>query len=263
MTLKKKEETKSETSALAIFPGLVDQPLSTMVEPERGEYLPFFKLPYGIENLSLPVLDANGDPMLKNGKPITESATGKMVISANKTLQAIPVPYILSAVCIRGATRETVEKDGKKLYVRTLAPVGANADGTARAPTAKHEAQLVRGNVKGSGVDIGNTILAVALFEQKGQPVAAVGLMECFKTLTKYFTEPLKAGLLNSGYGIKVNIEDHNENSTKSAAGYFYYDSRKFCQWQSLQLTKEQIALVCDALRSKQAACDAWLKKEE
>jgi hypothetical protein len=267
VALKQKEEVKKEapeTTALTLFGGLVDQPLSTMVEPEGREYLPFFKLPYGVESLTIPVLDDKGQPLQNKGQPVMQSATGKMVISMGKDkLQALPVPYILTAICIRGATRQTVEKDGKKTYVRTLVPVGKNADGTYKAPSAKHSEQMVASGIKGSGVDAGNSILAVALFEQDGKPTACVGLMECFKTLTKYFTEPLKSGLLNEGYGIKVTVEDHTVNTTQSKAGFYYFDSRKFNQWSRVQLSKEQVTLICETLRAKQAACDAWLKREE
>lgn len=259
-------EAAPTNNALALFSGnALANPCATMVEEDGGAgFLPNFKIPFGIENLSIPVLDDQGQPMMRNGKPVMESATGKFVLnSGNGKIFAIPTPYLLSAYCIRGATRETLEKDGKKTYVRTLSKLGADANGKPLPPSAKHVEQVARG--KKNGVDVGNISLVVCVFKDaaSGNDVATVGLLESFKTMSKYYTDPLMHGLMKNKQGIVVSINDHNENNTKSGAGFFYYDARKFTQWQSVQLSDGQMELIRAALKDKADACNAWLNREE
>jgi hypothetical protein len=254
-------EPAAPQAALAIFSGnMLANPCATMVE-EGGDFLPNFKIPFGIEDLKLPVLDGKGMPMMRNGKPVMESATGKFVLSAGGKVTGIPTPYILTAYCIRGATRQTIEKDGKKTYIRTLSNMRVDESGKPFPSSEKHAAQVGVGQ-KG-GVDVGNINLVVCMYKDHEGDKAVVGLLESFKTMTKYFTDPLMHGLLRDGRGILVTVEDHNENTTKSNAGFNYYDARKFTQWQSMELSKEQFELAASALKAKAPAVDAWLKREE
>lgn len=248
---------KTEVSnPLATVP--VVQPLASMIDPEDRDYLPTFKLPFGIENIQIPVLDDKGNALMAKGVPVMQSATGRMIISSGKgKLVPIPVPYIITAYTIRGATKRVIDKDGKKVYERTFAsmdPAQPNSD--------KHKAAEAAG--KTGGIDVGNVVLGVVLWGEGDKAMAVVGLMDCFKTLTKYWVEPLKTGgMLQQKQGVRVNIEDHNANMTTSGNGYNYYDSRKFTQWQSVSLTPEQLSLACAALANKKATIEGWLKKEE
>jgi hypothetical protein len=241
-----------ESNPLATIPAIM--PMSSMVQSDGGDYLPTIKLPYGIENLSIPVLDEAGQSVLAKGQPVMQSATGKMVISNGKgRLVAIPVPYIITAYVIRGATKKTIEEGGKKTYTRTFASSDPKIPSSDKYIAAS----------KDKTVDVGNVALCVVMWGEGVKATAVVGLMDGFKTLSQYWMDPLKNGLLMNKQGLKISIEDHNANATKSRNGFFYYDSRKFNQWQMTTLTPEQMSLACAALANKKATVEAWLKKEE
>jgi hypothetical protein len=255
----KTDEVPSATTALAVFGGGGVQPTGNMVEPTSRDFLPTFKLPYGVEQLSFPLVGDDGQPVMAKGQPVMQSATGRIVVVTGsgdkKRIDPIPAPYIMTAYCIRGATRESIDAEGGgKSYVRTYANMA-----TGGTNSELHTKQVAR---DGNGVDVGNVVLAVIL-TGKNFDAGVVGLMDCFRTLTDYFPGPLKSGLLLQGFGIRVDIDDHTVNTQKAKSGFQYYDKRKFTQWRQVQLTKEQLELASSTMLAKQAAVDAWLKREE
>lgn len=231
-------------------------PMAGMVEPERGSYLPQLKLPYAVEkDLVLPVIGDDGKPMVRSGQPVTESAVGRLVLCSGKgKIEQIKAPYLLTAYCIRGATR-TLNADNK--YDRTYASFnnGKNTD--------KHEAAMAAADDPKSGTQRGNVALIVVL-PNDGKGGACVAIMDLFRTQTKYWGEVLKNGMLFNGkQAVRITIDDHRVNFTTSAKGMDYYSYSKFNQWSQVTLTDEQMGFVKDALKANQKACDEWLNKTE
>ena len=251
----KAKETSSSLSVVDTSMGF--NPMVSMVESERGGFLPSIKLVHPVEvDLKLPVLGDDGKPMVRSGQPATESAAGRLVLQAGKgKIEAIKAPYTLTAFTIRGATRRLVEKDGKKVWARTL----AKSDGSASSE--KHMAALEESK-SNPDVQAGNIALVVVL-PNDGADAAAVGLMEMFKTQTKYWADPLKNAMLFNSSGIRVTIDNHMDNMVTSGNGFKYYGYAKFNQWSRVDLTKEQLDTVREALRAVKAQGDAWLKQEE
>lgn len=233
-------------------------PMVSMVEPERGSFLPTMKLVHPVEvDLVLPVCGDDGKPIVRNGKPVTESAAGRVVLQSGKgKIEQIKAPYILTAYTVRGATRKLVEKDGKKVYERTY----AKFDGSESSE--KHKAAMAEANDPKTGVMVGNVALAIVL-PNDGANAACVCLMEMFRTQTKYWAEPLKQGMLFNKSAIRVTVEDHSDNMIVSGNGFKYYSYAKFNQWSQVALSDDQVDLVREALRANKSAADAWLKQED
>lgn len=243
--------TKVEETGLSVtgaVPGF--NPMASMVEPERAGFLPAIKLVHPKDSdVVLPILDDKGQPMVRDGKPLTQSATGYVVITSGKG-KVVPfkAPYTMTAWCIRGATRRW---DGQK-YHRTFSSIKPGE------VNKKHEEAMSKANT--DGIMIGNVALVVVL---TNDGKAAVGLLDMFNTSTKYWGEVLKNGMFFNGEGVTINIDDHTPNIAISAAGRKYYSYTKFNQWSQVKLTEDQTNLIRDTLKENMESCDAWLNKNE
>lgn len=255
MAVKANKEECTELSVANLDAQTGFNPLANLVEPERSSFLPIIKLPYGVEMLEIPLLDEKGEQVVIKGKPQMESAAGKLVVSNGKRIEPIRAPYTLVTFTIRGATRKLVEKDGKKIYERTYADFRGKNDSDA------HKAAMAAAANPQSGVVAGNVALVIVL-PSDNKASAVVGLMEMFRTQTKYWTPVLQQGLLFNKNGVVINVDDHSQNMTVSAGGHKYYSYSKFNQWQQINLSKEQEQQVREALKANSKACDEWLYKQ-
>lgn len=229
-------------------------PLAGMVEPERGSFLPQFKLPYiSGSDVVIPVLGDDGKPMVRAGQPVTETGAGRLVLQAGKgKVEHIKPPYILTAYCIRGATRG-LTADKKYTYTFAAFNNGKN--------NPKHEQAMIDSDDPAKNVSKGNVGLIIALTND-GR--AAVGLMDMFRSQTKYWGELFKNGMLFNGkQGVRITVDDHRVNLVTSQNGYQYYGYQKFNQWSQVTLDDSQFALVKEALKANQKSCDEWLNRSE
>lgn len=229
-------------------------PMAGMVEPERGAFLPQFKLPYiSGHDIVIPVLGDDGKPMVAGGNPVTQTASGRLVLQAGRgKVEHIKPPYILTAYCIRGATRGLTED---KKYRYTLASFNNGKN------SANHEKAMKDSDDPTTGVMKGNIGLLVCL---TSDGKAAVGLLDMFKSQTKYWGECLKNGMLfNNSEAVRITIDDHRANLITSQNGYQYYGYQKFNQWSQLTLDKDQMNMVKECLKANQKACDEWLNRSE
>lgn len=244
--------TKND-AALSVMDGGFN-PLANLVEPERATFLPTLKLVYPADtDMVLPVIGDDGKPIVQGGKPITKSAAGHVVITAGKgKIELVKAPYLITTYCIRGATRKWT---GEK-YERTFTPINGSTN-------PAHEEALAKSKDKSTGVDAGNVALVVVLTND-GKGPAAVCTLDMFRTLTKYWGEVLKNGmLLGDSAAVRINIEDHSVNMKMSSSGLKYYNYGMFNQWSRVDLTDEQKTLAREALKANQKACDEWLNRAE
>lgn len=106
----------------------------------------------------------------------------------------------------------------------------------------------------------GFTMVVIALFPD-GK--TAVVDFSAYKTMEGYLYPALSVAMLTSkpSIGLRIDIEDHTPNLTKSKAGFFYPDSKKFKQWSHVQLTAEQLSKAIEAFSNMDKEYENWLKR--
>jgi hypothetical protein len=270
-TLKTKPAPEPDNQNALAQLGL-DSPLANMLEGERKEFLPYIKLSWEIEGARLDVLDNDGKPMLKNGKPIQEPAAGKVIVSSGESDKKLETPFLITILAGRNAARELVTKDGKKTYKRVYDSVKGDhtpayieilkSAGYEIGSDGKRHG--IKGATPNTNIQLGCSYLVAVINPAEGTPSTCVlGLLETFKTQEGYWRAVCKHALFKDATGVVVEIDDHTENMTASQENVTnkYYDGRKFNQWRQITMTGQQMQLIDATVRAKREACEGWFKR--
>ena len=211
---------------------------------------------FGSQNLFAiepPKDSANLFPQAKVPYPIEMGDTFKaehvnhLCLYDGKAAQAIPVPYIITVIAARPASREEAkDASGKVKYVRAYAGGKSNA---------LHVDFAEKSKAKIAGYIDGNTYI-VAIISASGITVAE---LPAFKTQKDYWGKPLYQARVQQGLGLSVTLADHGVNTTTSKSGMKYLDPKKFNQFKPVELSKEQLEAIAAVFTASKAKFDAWL----
>ena len=223
------------TSALAVIEQL--SPIALFgVEPPKptDDLLPQLKVPYPIEM----------------GETFKGEHIYRAVLFDGKSVAKIPVPYVLTCIAARAASRKLITKpDGKKEYERGFKALGQNNASDA----------LYQAHCADPTAEQGNSYVLAVICDKS----VSIVELPAFKLLKDYWGTPLYQALAQNQLGLRVDLDDHSVNvvPSKRDPSRKYLDPKKFRQHQIVDLTPDQIKLVADELNAQKAKFDAWLKR--
>lgn len=101
--------------------------------------------------------------------------------------------------------------------------------------------------------------MVVLIFMPDGR--TALADFAAYKTMTSYLYPALSAANLLDKIGLRIDIEDHTPNLKESKNGFFYPDSKKFKQWEHVQLSAEQLTKGIETLKLNEEAYQNWFTR--
>jgi hypothetical protein len=186
---------------------------------------------------------------IEMGEVFKGEHVNKLCLFDGKTATAVPVPYIMTVIAAKPASREeTKDAAGKVKYVRAFAGGSTNA---------QHIDFTEKSRAKVPGYIDGNSYI-IAIISDAGIVVAELA---AFKTQKDYWGKPLYQARVQQGAGVQVLIADHGANTTVSKAGMKYLDPKKFTQVKPVELTREQLEAISAVFESQKAKFEAWMKQ--
>lgn len=236
LTTQQNFATLLPTTAESMDEGIIERP--------SGSYLPFMEMVFPI--------------MATPEKPFYEGNNYKFGFVNGTEFEAFPAGTIFTVMDKRNAAK-FVENlpDGTKKNHYAYSKLSRNGKDFGQSDDRFQE-MLAESKTDKSYL-IGHSFVVAAIFPDERVVVLD---FSSFKTVDGYMFGPLSPAMLLKKAGLKINIEDHKVNLTKSkASGHYYPDGKKFKQWEHVTLTQVQIRNVMSAFETVQEAYANWVNK--
>lgn len=231
-----KELQTVEQAATALIPSAETMD-DGFVMPEASEFLPRIQFIYPImQTPDHPELDGQEWTLgFKQGTEFVRIPTGSTIVCVDK----------------RNVIRVNKDdgSDGKDYAYAALERGGKVYGQSDEQFKALREA--------GEG-DLGVSTVCAIIFPDKSVVVAE---FPAWTTVQGYLMNLVCAAAVQRGQGLKLLIDNHKQNLTKSKAGRYYPDAKKFKQWERVALTAEQLSAIRDAVNDKTAGFMNWLNR--
>lgn len=211
-----------------------------IIAPSDSKFLPFMEMVFPI--------------MATPEKPHYRGNDYKVGFVNGSKFEAFPVGTILTVFDKRNAARKGSHDDPNKVYAYS----SVDRAGKSFNATADKFQELLAESKSDKAVLIGYSfVIGVLLPDGR----AALVDFSAFKTVAPYFYGPLSPALFARRTGLRLDIEDHTANLTKSKTNNYYPDTKKFRQWEEVQLTAAQVGALMDVFKSNEAGYMTWLNK--
>lgn len=211
------------------------------VEPSTGQFLPFLEMVFPV--------------MISPEAKIYKGHAWELGFKSGQEFVAVGEGWVLTVIDKRNAAKiEILQEDGetKKNH---YAYQGIERNGQKFEKTVAEYNELVGREKSADNIFCGYSMLVVAI-SPEGK--AVVLDFSVFKTMTSYMYAALAPCMISRKMGLKLGISNHEDNTTKSKRGYFYPDSKKFKQWEHVQLTKNQFEDIAVALKENSEQLMNW-----
>ena len=212
------------------------------VAPKTGEYLPFLEMVFPI--------------MVNQEAPWYKGKEFHMGFREGTTFQALPAGTVLTLIDKRNSVRQKI-KEGTQTKNK-YAYAGIERKGQKYEASAAEYNELAPRAKGDDTIDAGFSMVVVALFPD-GRTVVLD--FSAYRTMEGYMYPALSPALLVNKIGLRIDVENHEPNLTKSKFGFFYPDARKFKQWAHVQLDKEQLTRAVEAINLHSEEYMNWLNR--
>ena len=208
-----------------------------------GNYLPLIEMVFPI--------------MQTPEKPWYNNKNYKIGFRSGNDFEVLPVGSIITTIDKRNVIREAVvDAAGQKANKYHYAPIVRGTTEYGQS-VESYKALLPKANT--AGLDMGvSCVVAIIMPDNR----VVVGNFSAWKTMHGYIMPLLCATKIQAKAGLKLGIEDHTPNLTKSkTSGFHYPDHKKFKQFEQVMLTPEHFALIEPAVNAAAESYMEWLKK--
>lgn len=193
---------------------------------------------------------AGGDnkylPRFKIFWPIEDSEhTGKACITSGELVTELNDPYHIGMITARHCIRHSDQEQD----IFEVGYLGGKSD-------AKYQ-ELAKAAANNKNIAKGIGYL-VAVWPNPESCTIAV--CEAFKSFRDYIARAMNAGPVQNGAVCRIDVTDHKKSNwtkmQKGSGGYF--DPKKFTQFDQEELTKQQAALMAQAIKDNAELIEGW-----